>query len=206
MTQQPTSGPQMMYVCEICAEHASESCGYHDADMIRLSPSGKWLCEYCYDDEAQEEGAASPLWSDLRKAPAFAFASVAARDVIDERRRQISVEGWTPQHDDAHDKGEMAGAAACYVMQAVVDDIGRRDLQTTILRTIRELWPWSAHWWKPTSRRRDLVKAAALIIAEIERLDRAARQTDDQKSAPDREGGARLVIIETEHSDRGAPA
>lgn len=27
-------------------------------------------------------------------------------------------------------------------------------------------------WWKPTNRRRDLVKAAALILAEIERLDR----------------------------------
>jgi hypothetical protein len=29
-------------------------------------------------------------------------------------------------------------------------------------------------WWKPTNRRRDLVKAGALILAEIERLDRAA--------------------------------
>lgn len=28
--------------------------------------------------------------------------------------------------------------------------------------------------WKPTTSRRDLVKAAALILAEIERLDRAA--------------------------------
>lgn len=37
-----------------------------------------------------------------------------------------------------------------------------------------EVWPWDESWWKPTTPRRDLVKAAALILAEIERLDRMA--------------------------------
>lgn len=36
------------------------------------------------------------------------------------------------------------------------------------------VWPWDWAWWKPKNPRRDLVRAAALIIAEIERLDRAA--------------------------------
>lgn len=37
-------------------------------------------------------------------------------------------------------------------------------------------WPlsWAKSWLKPKDRRRDLIRAAALIIAEIERLDRAA--------------------------------
>ena len=34
-------------------------------------------------------------------------------------------------------------------------------------------WPWEPRWWKPKNPRRDLVRAAALLIAEIERLDRA---------------------------------
>ena len=34
-------------------------------------------------------------------------------------------------------------------------------------------WPWHRQWWKPKNARRDLVRAAALIVAEIERLDRA---------------------------------
>lgn len=34
-------------------------------------------------------------------------------------------------------------------------------------------WPWSRAWWKPASRRRCLIKAGALILAEIERIDRA---------------------------------
>lgn len=33
-------------------------------------------------------------------------------------------------------------------------------------------------WWKPGAPRRMLIKAAALIVAEIERLDRAAAKKD----------------------------
>ncbi|HCZ00140.1 MAG: hypothetical protein A3D16_12325 [Rhodobacterales bacterium RIFCSPHIGHO2_02_FULL_62_130] len=98
----------------------------------------------------------------------------AARDVLAERQRQINAEGWTQGHDDRHAVGELAGAAACYAMQAALDSIGDRRLSRTVKATIGELWPWSAQWWKPTTNRRDLIKAAALIIAEIERLDRAA--------------------------------
>lgn len=41
-------------------------------------------------------------------------------------------------------------------------------------RAIPRQWPftWWLDWWKPTTYRRDLVKAGALILAEIERLDR----------------------------------
>ena len=36
------------------------------------------------------------------------------------------------------------------------------------------LWPWKEAWWKPTpeDRIRELVKAGALIVAEIDRLRR----------------------------------
>lgn len=42
-----------------------------------------------------------------------------------------------------------------------------------------DAWPttWAEDWWKPKNPRRDLVRAAALLIAEIERLDRAALKT-----------------------------
>jgi hypothetical protein len=36
------------------------------------------------------------------------------------------------------------------------------------------LWPWATAWWKPRDRRRNLVRAAALVLADIERIDRAA--------------------------------
>lgn len=88
--------------------------------------------------------------------------TAAASDVLAERQRQVTAEGWTPEHDDEYQHCEMAVAAACYIM---ADDDPRAD--------IPELWPWPSEWWKPTDVRRDLVKAGALILAEIERLDRA---------------------------------
>lgn len=89
----------------------------------------------------------------------------AAEDVLAERRRQIEGEGWTTQHDDKYDMEEMAQAAASYALWAA-----------ELTETAMEVWPssWSRHWFKPTDQRRDLVKAGALILAEIERLDRAA--------------------------------
>jgi hypothetical protein len=39
----------------------------------------------------------------------------AARDVLAERQRQISVEGWVPERDDQYVSDELAQAAACYV-------------------------------------------------------------------------------------------
>lgn len=93
--------------------------------------------------------------------------SDAIADVVRERARQISVEGWTPEHDDAHAEGELAQAAACYAHEAALAD------RTDPRRDGAPLsWPWSRDWWKPKDRRHDLVRAGALIIAEIERLDR----------------------------------
>lgn len=91
----------------------------------------------------------------------LALQTAAASDVLAERKRHTEVEGWTPEHDDAHDDGSMALAAAGYA-------IGPR----TTDGEPPEVWPWGHEWWKPKDRRRDLVRAGALIIAEIERLDR----------------------------------
>ena len=90
----------------------------------------------------------------------------AARDVLAERRRQVEAESWTPSHDDTHINAEMAIAAACYALSASGWERA----------AIWEIWPksWGVNWFKPIDRRRDLVKAGALILAEIERLDRAA--------------------------------
>lgn len=91
-------------------------------------------------------------------------------DIAEERRRQIEVEGWTPGHDDAHSDGELARAASVYARHAALSDSFRRGMAKDLPLN----WPWERAWWKPTSKRRDLVKAGALIVAEIERLDRAA--------------------------------
>lgn len=95
----------------------------------------------------------------------------AEEDVIMERSRQVLVENWTAEHDDGHVGGEMATAASAYAVA------GSYEAELTGIETamiIDELWPvaWDTRWFKPTTPRRNLVKAAAMLIAEIERLDR----------------------------------
>jgi len=96
--------------------------------------------------------------------------SRAALDVLAERRRQQEVEGWTADHDDRHVRGELGAMAACYAVPSRLRDMAAATFwPATICRS----------WFKPAgafdddcARRRDLVRAAALLIAEIERLDR----------------------------------
>lgn len=95
-------------------------------------------------------------------------------EVAAERRRQVEVEGWTPGHDDEHARGELAIAAICYAdpdpYRCPVPK-GGRECDHKPRR-----WPWSRDWWKPKGRRRDLIRAIALLVAEVERLDRAAHK------------------------------
>lgn len=96
--------------------------------------------------------------------------SLALADIREERVRQMHVEGWTPDHDDTHLRGEMAKAAAAYAYGSTIGSTSRSWWFPA------DMWPWDKSWWKLSTPRRDLVKAAALIVAEIERLDRAARK------------------------------
>ena len=89
----------------------------------------------------------------------------AARDVLRERVRQVKVLGQTHEHDDEHQGREIAAAAACYALRAA---------GLAISCGSSTMWPWGPLAWKPDTPRRMLVKAGALIMAEIERLDRAA--------------------------------
>ncbi|MFK1114935.1 hypothetical protein ACIUXG_19690 [Pseudomonas aeruginosa] len=125
------------------------------------------------------------------KAPEISLAELLAAapgnsvpqawlDVQAERRRQITAEGWTPEHDDEHADGQMAQAAGCYALHA--GGIGT-DWPDGRQNGAALFWPWDKDSWKPTTPRRDLVKACALALAEIERLDRAGISQSPQPGA-----------------------
>lgn len=75
-------------------------------------------------------------------------------EVAAERRRQIEKEGYTAQHDDEHNPIEFAKASAAYAIGA------------------GGFWPWEIASFKPLGFRYNLVRAAALLVAGLERLDR----------------------------------
>ena len=95
----------------------------------------------------------------------------AVKDVLAERHRQKEVHGRSIKHDDSHTDGVMALAAAGYAEAAAWGIMAPNQPQSTP-DDPPELWPdeWD---FKPGTSRRMLVKAAALILAEIERIDRA---------------------------------
>lgn len=89
-------------------------------------------------------------------------------EIAAERQRQRDEEGWDDAHDDEHTDGSLATAAACYALSGA-------GISDGMLARIRAaVWRWASKWWKPKSKRRDLIRAAALLVAEIERLDRKA--------------------------------
>ncbi|HIB1367992.1 TPA: hypothetical protein ACWV4M_004377 [Salmonella enterica subsp. enterica serovar Muenchen] len=86
----------------------------------------------------------------------------AATDVLAERQRQIAVKGWTPEHDDTYIDCELAAAAIGYIEPMEAENY----------------WPadWHDDSFRPSDYRRNLVKATALLLAELERLDRLSQR------------------------------
>lgn len=106
-------------------------------------------------------------------APNTHWRRLALEDVQLERLRQLTKEDFSAAHDDDHNQGELARAAACYCLSAVETVTGRELMDFDNDDFLSAVWPWDREWWKPKDSRRDLVRAAALILAEIERIDRA---------------------------------
>lgn len=87
--------------------------------------------------------------------------------IADERKRQIEEEGWSANHDDLLCLCQLKNAAIAYLNYSNSDHV-------------RKFWPFDWKWWKPSqvsmdvpyeiSETRNLIKAGALIAAEIDRL------------------------------------
>ena len=101
--------------------------------------------------------------------------SRALLEIAEERARQIDEEGFDVGHDDEHNqRGELVQAAACYAVGAPLYGLKQPpdDPDGAGEPAYFSVWPWPERWQKPQTRRRDLVRAGALILAELDRLDR----------------------------------
>lgn len=98
--------------------------------------------------------------------------------ISEERKRQIEVKGWSNLNDDQYVSNELIDGASCHLDHAKESN-WCADHCSDWPNTTRRLsppgkWPWARNWWKPNTSDpiRDLVKAGALIAAEIDRLQR----------------------------------
>ncbi|WP_225903487.1 hypothetical protein [Enterobacter oligotrophicus] len=161
---------------QLIDERDNAESALNDAYKAVMGQAPEWSNWFSFADAIDEIELACGLWRNqtedviqfrARIAELEARTlSQAATDVLAERRRQVTSEGWTPEHDDQYDDGELIDAAACYAQDSSLwDCVGEPPSD----------WPWSDEWWKPSKNmRRNLIKAGALILAEIERRDRAA--------------------------------
>ena len=98
----------------------------------------------------------------------YGLRCAAPVDVLKERVRQVEQEQFFHYQDDAFTDYQLPRAAICYAIKAA----GLPSHRATLY------WPFKAEAFKPADRRANLVKAAALLLAEIERLDRAEIDPD----------------------------
>lgn len=99
-----------------------------------------------------------------------------------ERARQIEGEGWSAEHDDKHRELELLRAAESYLTAVISpDEEGDENGQT---RPGWD-WPWDRKRWKPSDDPvRNLVKAGALIAAELDRLQRKSATPTRRSTEP----------------------
>ena len=122
----------------------------------------------------------------LKAIESFSPSAAAA---VRERKRQIDQEGYSAQHDLGHLENELALAAICYASPErrkvekqpgddrypnipTVQETDSKGVTKTYMLMPPSLWPWGLDEWKPTpeNRARELEKAAALLIAERDRI------------------------------------
>lgn len=104
--------------------------------------------------------------------------------IAEERARQLSQEGWTPEHDDTHINGELRDAGIAYA--TACDDRAGEDAG--------RLWPFETAGWKPKEDPvLNLVRAGAFFAAEIDRLQRLRGPGETERALMD--SGSKLSSL-----------
>ncbi len=102
--------------------------------------------------------------------------SIGAQLIAEERWKQEALKGFSAAHDDAHTDNELINAAYCY-MHA-------NGCLADWLIPAPDYWPWEKDAWRPSEDPvRNLVKAGALIAAEIDRIHRTNECKDNKDAA-----------------------
>ncbi|MFZ5704940.1 MAG: hypothetical protein ACOY5R_06695 [Pseudomonadota bacterium] len=112
----------------------------------------------------------------IRSILAFQFENVAFADVLRERLQQIHVHGFDARHDLDHGRHVLPMAALTYLEDALTKLTGGQGATAPIDGLSPEApaaWPWR-DFFRPADARTNLVKACALLLGAIDRLDAEA--------------------------------
>lgn len=159
-------------VCEICCNECHTiAITFHEPVIVQPSSSGP-----------MGSFPLNPPWQDDAMKSVLDMYDPVMRGGVGliaiERQRQLTREGWSSEHDDDHVLGELSQAACAYASVASAQARGATaDEFPADMMVAEGDWPWEESWWKPSPDPiRNLVFAGALIAAEIDRLQRAAKK------------------------------
>lgn len=158
------------YIRKLFVEHPSNFTEVYrgeteDCEVLSVAVRPKTVC--------------AQLLLDIGCAESSRTHNRASLDVFHERMRERCDVEFSKERDDNYVEGELAAAAASYALFTSYQAKGLVRGIPINISTQEPLvtWPWARKWWKPSvDPRRNLVVAGALILAEIERLDRAAER------------------------------
>ncbi len=155
------TGGVMVTLAALCLANGIDMQAAGDGELARI---------WDKIDKIRAKQAAKPKHGPLPEHVSFRppMDSPEFTRVKAERERQMHVEGWSREHDDSHDQGQLCAAARCYFNSAT------RPQGAAVPVT----WPWSVEWWKPKGPMRDLERAGALCLAEIDRVARSGYRED----------------------------
>ncbi|WP_251477726.1 hypothetical protein [Stenotrophomonas lactitubi] len=144
-------------------------CGKHKHTPLRIDAMGGHVCLTCIDQKLctllDEFGYPTAQAVDL---------GTGVKAIAAERERQLHAEGFTRDSDRQYQRGELAKAATAYVQLAAMDLAAGGTRDHIAWHGPAAVWPWEPEWWKPVDARRDLVRAGALIAAQIDLIDSQA--------------------------------
>lgn len=119
------------------------------------------------------------------------YISQGMFDVVSERISQEVENHYSEESDDHQNQLQLLIAAVSYCLYPPDNDLERNAMTTffypatestgDIKRVSEQLWPWDSNTFKPRDRRNNLVRAAALIMAEIDRMDRLSEKEERNK-------------------------
>ncbi len=135
-----------------------------DLEPRSARPMGSWIRHPRVTVCATPEEARSLIEAaavDCLAEGGVIWLSDAEYSVLAERRRQVTVEGWTPERDrTVNTSADLAQAAAFYAVYDSGYEAGR------------VVWPGDPAWCKPKDARRNYERGAALLIGALEMLPR----------------------------------
>lgn len=132
-------------------------------------------------ERAREDGTAwkfrvyvsETSWPPVKYPPGiFESTELVLSEIRQECIEQVTDRGYDAEHDDGHTTGDLA-RIACYLAYPA-EEVGSRVGTTPVSVLFPPGFDIDSHRYRQHDRRTCLKKAAALLVKEIQRLDRRA--------------------------------